>query len=118
HSIRIRSLTGGPKPALGEVLLPESKRMFQAHVSLACDRDGRLWAAWDESGPQWGKDSGYLYQNTGGTRLYQSRSIRIKCRVDGQWREPAAEFETVLSPDIPEFNELPQLQVGSDGRMW
>ena len=35
--------------------------MFQAHPSLACDRDGRLWVAWDEAGPKWGKDYGFLY---------------------------------------------------------
>jgi hypothetical protein len=118
YSVRIRSLSGGPKPELGEVLRPESTPSFQAHVSLACDRDGRLWAAWDESGAQWGKDTGYLYQHTGGTRLYQSRSIRIKCRVDGRWLEPAAELAAVLPSDMKEYNELPQLQVDSEGRMW
>ena len=65
YGVRVRSLSGGPKPTLGEVLDAGSvRRSLQAHVSLACDRDGRLWAAWDESGPQWGKDTGYLYQNS------------------------------------------------------
>jgi hypothetical protein len=118
YSIRIRSLSGGPKPNLGEILSPEKNGLFGAHASLACDRNGRLWAAWDESGSQWGKDSGYLYQHTGGTRLYQSRSIRIKCLANGRWLEPAAGFVNVLPPDMKEFNELPQLQADSDGRMW
>jgi hypothetical protein len=118
YSVRIRSLAGGPKPVLGEVLLPEKTERFQAHINLACDHEGRLWAAWDEAGAQWGKDSGYLYQHTGGTRLYQSRSIRIQCLVDGKWLQPAADFEAVLSADMKEYNELPQLQPDSDGRMW
>ena len=48
--------------------------MFEAHLSLLCDKDDRLWAAWNESGVQWGKDTGYGIQKQG-TRLYESRSI-------------------------------------------
>ena len=47
---------------------------FEAHVSLACDKQGRLWAAWNESGFNWGKDSGFLVKKEA-TRLYQSRWV-------------------------------------------
>jgi hypothetical protein len=121
YGVRVRSLSGGPSPQLGEVLTPEASPLFGAHVSLACDRAGRVWAAWDEAGPQWGKDYGFfdfVNQYAPGTRLYASRKVRIKCLVDGRWLEPAADFQDVLSPAMREFNELPQLQDDSDGRMW
>ncbi len=118
YGVRVRSLTGGPKPTLGDELTPEPSPLFGAHVSLACDKAGRLWAAWDESGPQWGKDAGFLYQDSPGTRLYASRRVRIKCFVDGKWQEPAADLESVLPADAKEFNELPQLQEDTEGRMW
>src|SRR5262249_58334894 len=108
YGVRVRSLSGGPKPTLGDVLKPEPTPRFGAHASLACDRAGRLWTAWDESGEQWGKDTGHLYKDSPGTRLYASRRIRVKCLVDGKWMEPAANFHTVLTPQIKEFNELPQ----------
>lgn len=118
YGVRVRSVAGGPKPQLGEVLTPETSHLFGAHVSLACDRDGRVWAAWDESGPQWGKDAGYLYPNSPATRLYQSRRVRVKVLDKGRWLEPAAAFDSILTADMKEYNELPQLQPDSDGRMW
>ncbi len=118
YGVQVRSLSGGPKPTLGSILTPEESLRFGAHISLACDRAGHLWAAWDESGPQWGKDTGFLYPDSPATRLYASRQIRIKCLRDGNWQQPAADFEAILSPDLKEYNELPQLQEDGDGRLW
>src|SRR5205823_2719158 len=118
YGVRIRSISGGPKGQLSDVLTPEDTPLFGAHVSLACDRDGKIWAAWDESGPEWGKDTGYLYQGSKATGLYHSRRIRVKCRVDDKWQEPAADLQAILPADAKEFNELPQLQEDTDGRMW
>ncbi len=90
YNVRVRALSGGPKPRLGEVLFPEPSPLFAAHVSLACDRAGRLWAAWDESGPQWGKDTGFLYggqHRTDTTRLYAARAVRTPASA---WARPVS----------------------------
>ena len=45
YSVRVRSLSGGPKPKLGEDAdAGEVAAIRGARPSLACDRDGRLWA--------------------------------------------------------------------------
>ncbi len=118
YNVYIRSLTGGPKPQLGDVLRPEAAPAFQAHASVACDRAGRVWLAWDQSGANWGKDTGFLYPKSEGTRLYQDRKVRVKCLVDGKWQEPQADLDAVLAADLKEYNELPQLQEDGEGRMW
>jgi hypothetical protein len=118
YGVRVRAVSGGPKPQLGDVLTPEESPVFGAHLSLACDRAGRLWAAWDESGQQWGKDDGFLYPDSTGTRLYASRAVRLKCLVDSKWQEPATDWAEALPANAREYNELPQLQPDSDGRMW
>jgi hypothetical protein len=103
------------------VLSPEESPLFQANVALACDAGGRLWAAWDESGPQWGKDTGFLYggqnrQDT--TRLYASRAVRIKVLDGGKWIEPKQDLSAVLAGELAEYNHTPHLQADSEGRMW
>jgi hypothetical protein len=103
------------------ILSPEEAPLFQANLALACDAGGRLWAAWDESGPQWGKDTGFLYggqnrQDT--TRLYASRAVRIKVLDGGKWIEPKQDLGAVLTGELAEYNHTPQLQADSEGRMW
>ncbi len=123
YNVHIRALSGGPKGKAEEILMPEPSPLFEAHITLACDRDGRLWAAWDESGPQWGKDTGFLYGGqfrTDSTRLYASRKLRIKCLSGGKWHEPAADLYAVMpkAEDMLEYNDYPRLQGDSEGRMW
>jgi hypothetical protein len=121
YGVRIRSLSGGPNPKLGEVQIPEETPLFSAHVSLASDKEGRLWAAWDVSGEQWGKDTGFLYgggKRKDTTRLYSSRSLRVKCLVGDTWMEPRVDVNDIMPPEMKEYNELPQLQGDSEGRMW
>jgi hypothetical protein len=118
YGVRVRPITGGPKAALGETLTPEKSDRFQAHVSLACDRAGKLWVAWDEAGPQWGKDTGFLYPRSGGERLYQQRQVRVRILKDNAWLEPATAFDAALPTEQKEYNELPQLQPDGEGRMW
>ena len=50
---------------------------FEAHTSVAFDARNRLWAAYEVSGPRWGKNFG-AYETTG-TPLYEDRDIRVKC---------------------------------------
>jgi hypothetical protein len=118
YQVQVRSLSGGPDSALGKILTPDASDRFSAHLSLACDGAGRLFAAWNESGPEWGKDTGFLYPTTAPTRLYQSRLIRVSCLADDKWMAPAADLNAVLSPELREFNDLPALQGDTEGRMW
>ncbi len=50
---------------------------FQAHASLACGRNGDIWLAYDQAGPNWGKDTGFLVRKNAGTRLYESRELQL-----------------------------------------
>jgi hypothetical protein len=119
YTIRVRSLSREAGATPGPVLTPSITSAFGAHASLACDREGRLWVAWDEAGSQWGKDTGYLYrENNWATGLYRSRHIRIRVLADGKWREPREEFTAVSPQEMKEANELPLLQEDGEGRMW
>ena len=94
---------------------------FEAHVTLACDAAGRVWAAWNESGFQWGKDSGFMIYKEA-TRLYQWRSLGVAVWGNGRWQVPASDVNRALAKHLPEytpeFNDLPVLQPDGAGRMW
>ncbi len=90
---------------------------FEAHVSLACDDQDRLWAAWNESGTQWGKDTGFLVKREG-TRLYQARWMAVAVLAGTDWKEPAAGLERSLPAALRGYNDLPALHWDGVGRMW
>jgi hypothetical protein len=90
---------------------------FEAHVSLACDKQNRVWAAWNESGFEWGKDTGFLVKRQG-TRLYQWRSMGIAVNAGGGWQEPSADINQSLPQDMQDYNDFPVLQLDPAGRMW
>ena len=114
YDIRMRKYAGGQWSAV-EAVADTSR--YEAYPSLACDNQDRLWAAWNESGTQWGKDTGFLL-NRPATQLYQSRWIATAVYENGQWREPMRTLEGSLPPDLRQFNDFPRLQTDGSGRVW
>lgn len=94
---------------LGRVQQITRGEKFQAHVSLACDGADRPWLAWDDGGPNWGKDTGFLIKKNVGTALYEQRQVRL-----------AVLAETGISrPALPSgFLEQPQLLSDAKGNIW
>jgi hypothetical protein len=90
---------------------------FEAKVALACDNTDRLWAAWNESGTQWGKDTGLLVRRPA-TPLYEDRLIATAVLADGRWQQPAASLESSLPRSLHNRNESLVLASDSAGRMW
>ncbi|MEK7406863.1 MAG: DUF3604 domain-containing protein [Acidobacteriota bacterium] len=90
---------------------------FEAHASLACDRQNRLWATWNESGMNWGKDTGFLVIKQG-NRLYQWRNLAVAVWDGKSWQEPLADLDLALPEDVRGYNDLPALQMDGAGRPW
>jgi hypothetical protein len=57
-------------------LVVAASRKFEARASAAYDGRGRLWVAYEESFPAWGKDFG-AYETTG-AGLFQGSNVRVK----------------------------------------
>lgn len=114
YDIRMRKFDGSSWSA--PVAIAETPR-FEAHISLACDSQDRLWAAWNESGFQWGKDTGFLLAKQA-TALYRSRWMAVGVYEDGQWKDLAADIESSLPAELQQYNDLPVLQMDAQGRPW
>ncbi len=80
--------TRGDDGKLSEPQAVAASLAFEVRPSLAYDRDGRIWIAYETSGDQWGKDFGALKKK--GIPLYQTgRSLEVKARdAAGQWFTP------------------------------
>ena len=90
---------------------------FEAHVTLACDDEDRLWAAWSESGAQWGKDNGFGIEQEA-TRLYEWRKIAVAALDGGRWLEPAVALDDTLPAELQDKNDLPTVQPDGAGGVW
>jgi hypothetical protein len=89
---------------------------FHAHPSLAVDAQNRVWIAYDEAPENWGKDLGFLF--SGGTGLYQSRTIEVAMYADGKWMAPLRQPEDVAPWGFKRFVQTPRLAAAPDGRIW
>ncbi|MBM3740043.1 MAG: DUF3604 domain-containing protein, partial [Acidobacteria bacterium] len=99
-----------------EVIAVATTPKFEAYVTLACDKSNRVWAAWNESGFEWGKDSGFLVKREGAP-LYNWRTVNVAV-WDGQWKTPAAPFEASMPKHLQGYNDMPVLQSDGTGRIW
>jgi hypothetical protein len=74
YDVYLRSFDSNAKlaPERGAV----ATARYEAYPSLAYDKEGRLWLAWEESDAEWGKDFGA--DETTGIGLYHGRWIKVK----------------------------------------
>ncbi|HEY2572835.1 MAG TPA: hypothetical protein VGH65_02160, partial [Verrucomicrobiaceae bacterium] len=68
---------------------------YESRASVAYDAAGRLWIAWEQSGPKWGKDWGAMDKEDG-IGLYKERRIGLRVLDHGVWKEPAQPVSAVL----------------------
>ena len=118
YDVWMRPVVAGRLEAPVEIAVTER---FEAYVSLAVDNQDRLWAAWHESGINWGKDWGYPFDITANAvGLYTSRNIRMAVYEDGRLLEPVQGLEEALPGPGPggNFYEYPQLAVDGSNRVW
>jgi len=90
---------------------------FQAHASLAVDRAGRVWLAWDESGDNWGKDW-HRDDQARSTTLYSSRHPRVAVLENGVWKQTAGDLNAAIPRRYNHFIETPHLASDARGRIW
>ena len=85
--------------AWGKEMAVAASELYEAYPSIAYDPTGRLWIAYEEGAPGWGKDFG-AYE-TSGIALYQGRAIRLRAlEPDGKWVAAGVDPGAVLTGRI------------------
>jgi hypothetical protein len=113
YNVYLRGVKDG-KP--GELLPVTTSSRFHAHASLAVDSQDRLWIAYDEAPENWAKDVGFLL--TGGTGIYQSRTIKLAVYSNGRWMTPLRQPDEVVPYGFKRYFQTPRLVADSAGRIW
>ena len=98
---------------------------FEARPALVCDAADRLWLAYEEGDEQWGKDyaSADAFRKVGleknpGFALYVNRTVKVKCLVDGQWKQPAGSLEAGFGDELTRGKSVPRLAADAAGGIW
>jgi hypothetical protein len=97
---------------------------FEARPSIVCDAQDRVWIAYEEGDEQWGKDySTNQFRKIGfeenpGYDLYNHRTVKVKCLVDGKLQQPAADLEKALKGKLDRQHSHPRLAIDKAGGLW
>ena len=105
-----RGQLGPPQPV-------SATRLYEANASAVFDQQDQLWIAWEESGPNWGKDTAKESSNEG-TRLHTDRKIRLRCWKEGSWHRLRQDLQSTFLNLPLNFQEQPRLVVDKSGNLW
>ncbi|HEV7222886.1 MAG TPA: hypothetical protein VGN42_09320, partial [Pirellulales bacterium] len=112
----------GEKP---RTIVAAASDRFEARPALVCDAADRLWLAYEEGDEQWGKDyaseDGFRkvgLERNPGFALYVNRTIKVKCLVDGDWKQPAGSLEEAFGDVLTRGKSVPRLAADAAGGLW
>src|SRR5437899_6701573 len=117
YDVYMRTLRGGQWGAEAAIAATPTG---ETNATAVYDHSGRLWVAWEDWGLNWGKDSGArtLGVKSIGTRIGQSRAIRMKVLEGTRWMEPAADPATAMLEAEQNALQAPRLSCDRAGRVW
>ncbi len=107
----------GADGALGPEQQVSKSALYQTHATVAVDRQDRVWVAWHESGPNWGKD----WTHEDGERstvLYRDRRPAVAVLEGGVWKQPVGELMGAVPLRYRRYVQYPRLAVDRTGRVW
>jgi len=120
YDVKLVSDAAGAEPKTIDVAVSPK---YEARPSIAVDKNDRIWIAYEEDGPNWGKDQGMRWMGRSGMLLYFQREIVLRMVEGGRVRQAVGEVpsEPILRnyPDTETRRlNLPRLAVDNDGRVW
>lgn len=110
YGIFLRRLAPGQSDSVVEVPHDPNRAIEPA---IAVDAQNRVWIAWAESGPNWGKDWGVLGRP--GTQVRATSAVRLARYANGQWTEPLTALEDSVPVWMSAMHEYPSLAIGGNG---
>jgi hypothetical protein len=113
YNVYMRPVKGG---RAGDLMKVTNSTRYHASASLTVDAQNRVWVAWDEAPENWGKDTGFLI--SGGTGLYDSRTIKVAVWDGAKWMTPRRQPGDVVPWSYKRYFHTPRIAADSRGRIW
>lgn len=123
YDVRLAIVPRGNPSAARLVPVADSPR-FEARPSIAVDKSGRVWIAYEVGGVNWGKDQGQRWAGPSGVPFYLERRIAVRCWTGKEVLQTVAEVpalgltQTRYPPGRRIRISLPRIAVAEDGRIW
>ena len=119
YDVLMRSVNLEGNGELGAEIAVAATPLREARASVVCDKQDRVWVAWDAGGVNWGKDQGYtLRPNPSGVVLHDMRQIGVKVFAGGAAKEPVGEVKDAMPQGERQYLHGPLLTVDAQGRVW
>jgi hypothetical protein len=128
YDVRLFTLEGDGKRS--ELRTVAGSPRFEARPSLVCDKEDRLWIAYEEGDEQWGKDYAFSHDygaktprehglpDSPGFGLYVHRTVRVKCLVNGKLKQLSGDLQKAMGATLKRNKSLPRLAVDAAGGLW
>jgi len=94
---------------LGPPIVIAGSNHFEAHATAVYDTAERLWIAWTDGGPNWGK------HGRPAPRLHRTRHVRMCCLTESGRFVPVQTFEKSLDRRLRGMWEEPVLAAAANG---
>ncbi len=108
--------TREPDGSLSPPLTVAGTPLYEARPNLAVDPRGRVWVAYEERTPNWGKDS-FNLRDGKGSSLYRLARVVVAC-VDGHRVLHAPDPVEHAPTPLKLRNSYPRLAIDRAGRPW
>ncbi len=136
YNIRTRQLHNA---AWGKIMNVTTSSNFNANTSLASDQNGRVWLAWEEDGPNWGKayqvrtdakkDSQKMSDDIGSVHRFRKLHLAEVAEDNSSVREfevPQKSFAEAANrrnapvgiKQLGVFYQSPELTIDGKNRLW
>ncbi len=101
YDVYLRRLRWSGRIGMDTPMPIAATQKFEARPSVAYDVEGRIWVAYEEGFPRWGKDFG-AYETTG-SGLYQSSNVQVKIVEGSQYFTTGDKLQETLEapPQAP-----------------
>lgn len=113
-------LTNVTKGKVGKLQPIASSKFYEAHASVACTNDGRVWVSWEQGGFNWGKDQGHwlnINNKQRGTTLGSTRAVKVAAFQDGKVLA-APSIDAALEGVEPKITAMSGVVADAEGRLW